>query len=239
MNLVLDLGNTNVKWAILRDNKIVDYEIIRDFSLLELSKIRLKYPSINHICCAKSGIFSQSIEKFCKEFKIKYLEVNHLCHLPIHIDYDTPKTLGPDRIALCVGAYMTVPGNNLIIDIGTCITCDLLINNKYMGGQISPGIYMRLNSLHKNTANLPKLNFEIITKDIGKTTKDSILIGVYEGILFELEGIIQKHKLRYPDINVFLTGGDREFFKKSIKHINFINPYLLMEGLNYIIAFNE
>ena len=68
MNLVLDLGNTNVKWAILRDNKIIDYEIIRDFSLLELSKIRLKYPNINHICCAKSGVFSQSIEKFCKEF---------------------------------------------------------------------------------------------------------------------------------------------------------------------------
>ena len=142
MNLVLDLGNTNVKWAVLHDNKIIDYEIIRDFSLIELSKIRLKYPSINHICCARSGIFSQSIEKFCEEFKIKYLEVNYVSYLPIEIDYDTPKTLGPDRIALCVGAHMTTPGNSLIIDIGTCITCDLLINNKYMG-QISPGIYMR------------------------------------------------------------------------------------------------
>ena len=239
MNLVLDLGNTNVKWAVLHDDKIIDHEIIFDFSLKTLAQIRAKYPNINHICCAKSGIFNHSIAEFCKEFKIKYLEVNHLCHLPIKIDYDTPNTLGPDRIALCVGAHMNTPGNNLIIDMGTCITYDLLINNKYMGGQISPGIYMRLNSLHKNTANLPKLNFEIISKDIGKTTKDSILIGVYEGILFELEGIIQKHKLRYPDITVFLTGGDMGFFKKNIKHINFINPYLLMEGLNYIIAFNE
>jgi len=239
MNLVLDLGNTNVKWAVLHDDKIIDHEIIFDFSLKTLDQIRVKYPNINHICCATSGIFNHSIAEFCKEFKIKYLEVNHLCHLPIEIDYDTPNTLGPDRIALCVGAHMTMPGNNLIIDMGTCITYDLLINNKYMGGQISPGIYMRLNALYKNTANLPKLNFEIISKDIGKTTKDSILIGVYEGILFELEGIIQKHKLRYPDITIFLTGGDRGFFKKNIKHINFINPYLLMEGLNYIIAFNE
>tara|TARA_Y100000994_G_scaffold235929_1_gene226070 strand:+ start:510 stop:1229 length:720 start_codon:yes stop_codon:yes gene_type:complete len=239
MNLVLDLGNTNVKWAVLDKDKIIDYKIICDFSIDELIQIRLKYPSINNICCAHSGIFRQSIKKFCKEFKIKYLAVNHSCNLPIKIYYDTPKTLGADRIALCVGAHMTNPGNKLIIDIGTCITYDLLIQNKYIGGQISPGVYMRLNSLYRDTANLPKLNFDIISQDIGKTTKDSILIGVYEGILFEIEGIIQKHKLRYPDMKVFLTGGDSNLFKKRIKHINFINPYLLMEGLNYIIAFNE
>ena len=85
---------------------------------------------------------------------------------------------------------MTTPGDKLIIDIGTCITYDLLTQNNYIGGQISPGVYMRLNSLYSDTANLPKLNFDIISQDIGKTTKDSILIGVYEGILFEIEGII-------------------------------------------------
>jgi len=239
MNLVLDLGNTNVKWAILHKDKIIDHGIKLDFSLDDLAKIRLKHSSIHNVCCSKSGRFSQSVEKFCKRFKIKYLEVNHSCHLPISIDYYTPETLGSDRIALCVGAHMTVPGDKLIIDLGTCITYDLLIKNKYLGGQISPGCHMRLNSLYKDTANLPKLNFEIISKDIGKTTKDSILIGVYEGVLFEIEGIIQKHKLRYPNIKVILTGGDGHFFKKRIKHINFINPYLLMEGLNYIIAFNE
>ena len=239
MNLALDLGNTNVKWAVLNDSKIIDYGVTCDFSLDILTQIRLKYPSIYNICCSQSGIFNHFIKNFCKEFKIKYLEVNHSCSLPIKIDYDTPKTLGPDRIALCVGAHMTSPGNKLIIDIGTCITYDLVIQNKYIGGQISPGVYMRLNSLYSDTANLPKLNFKIVSTDIGKTTKDSILIGVYEGVLFEIEGIIQKHKSRYPDIKVFLTGGDKIFFKKRIKHVNFINPYLLMEGLNYIIAFNE
>ena len=132
---------------------------------------------------------SLEIKKFCKEFKIKYLAVNHSCNLPIKICYDTPKNLGSDRIALCVGAHMTTSGDKLIIDIGTCITYDLLIQNNYIGGQISPGVYMRLNSLYSDTANLPKLNFDIISQDIGKTTKDSILIGVYEGILFEIEGV--------------------------------------------------
>ena len=239
MNLVLDLGNTNFKWAILHKGKILDHGVKCDFSLDDLAEIRLKHPIINNICCSKSGGFSQSVEKFCKRFKIKYLEVNHSCHVPISIDYHTPETLGSDRIALCVGAHMTVPGDKLIIDLGTCITYDLLIKNKYLGGQISPGCQMRLNSLYRDTANLPKLNFEINSKDIGKTTRDSILIGVYEGVLFEIEGVIQKHKLRYPNIKVILTGGDGHFFKKEIKHINFINPYLLMEGLNYIIAFNE
>jgi len=239
MNLVLDLGNTNVKLAIFNNDKIIEYAMVSKLSFTELKKVKYKYPAIKNLCFSNTGPHIKDIERFCQESKIKYVKLDSNCSLPISIEYDTPKTLGSDRIALCVGAHINYPGNKLIIDLGTCLTYDILIKNKYMGGQISPGFQMRLRSLNHYTTNLPKLNFEFTFNEIGKTTKESILLGVYEGILFEIEGIIQKYKLRYPNITVIFTGGDVDFIKKRVKNTNFINPYLLMEGLNYIIASNE
>ena len=130
-------------------------------------------------------------------------------------------------------------GDKLIIDFGTCITYDLVIGNTYFGGQISPGLVVRLSSLHDYTKKLPQLAFKEINSFIGDTTDKSMLIGVIDSVLFETEKVIQKYKNRYPSIVVIATGGDVEFISERIKNINFIRPHLLMEGLNYIIAFNE
>jgi type III pantothenate kinase len=98
---------------------------------------------------------------------------------------------------------------------------------------------MRLTSLHVHTNKLPKINFQHIDNFIGKTTNESMLIGVYDSLLFEVKNVIEKYKSRYPNIRTIITGGDLKIIKNKIKNINFINPYLLMEGLNYIIACNE
>ena len=239
MHLVLDIGNTIIKWALFQSDNIIDNDVLSKLSIEHLKSIHKKYPKIERLCFSNTRNKTKLIEQFCEESKIKCLKADYNCNLPIFLDYNTPNTLGSDRIALCVGDHYNYSGNKLIIDLGTCITYDLIINKKYMGGQISPGVYMRLRSLHNDTANLPNLEFKIIKKSVGKTTEESILIGIYDGILNEIQGIIQKYKLRYPNIKVILTGGDMDFFKKRIKNINFINPYLLMEGLNYIIASNE
>tara|TARA_Y100001968_G_scaffold329525_1_gene379063 strand:- start:724 stop:1443 length:720 start_codon:yes stop_codon:yes gene_type:complete len=239
MNLAIDVGNTHVKLAIFNNNKIIDHLTTTKLSVDYLKNIQCNYPSIKNIGFSNTGAPINGLDIFCQESKIKLIKIDATCQLPISINYNTPATLGSDRIALCVGAYINYPGATLVIDLGTCLTYDLLIRDQHVGGQISPGFNMRLLSLTHYTENLPKLNFELTSDIIGQTTKDSILLGVYEGVLFELEGIIQKYKSRYSNIKVVLTGGDVDFVKKRIKNINFINPYLLMEGLNYIIASNE
>ena len=116
---------------------------------------------------------------------------------------------------------------------------DVVLGSRYIGGQISPGLEMRFFALNHYTGNLPKINFKSIENFIGKTTESSILIGVYDGLLYEINGILEKYKLRYPGIDVILTGGHVKIFKKKLRNINFINPYLLIHGLNYIIASND
>ena len=77
-------------------------------------------------------------------------------HLPFKIEYDTPETLGPDRIAAAAGAYKFYHGKEvLIIDAGTAITFDFLVGRFYKGGNISPGLTMRFKALNKFTDKLP------------------------------------------------------------------------------------
>ena len=140
------------------------------------------------------------------------MEINHKSKIPISIDYITPDTLGSDRIALAVGASIKYPGDTLIIDIGTCVTYDIVLGKNYMGGQISPGLEMRFSALSDYTANLPKINFRVSENLVGNTTESSILIGVYDGLLYEINGIIEKYKLRYSGIHVIITGGSCEIF---------------------------
>ena len=239
MNLVLDIGNTNVKWAIFDNNKMIEYHLIKDFSIDRFKSIISKYSEIKNVCVSNNSEEIDYIKKVCTNLNIKHISVNHLLNFPIHIEYDTPKTLGVDRIMLAVGSMIKYTGDKLIIDLGTCITYDLVISNKYIGGQISPGLEMRLASLHSYTNKLPKINFQETDNFIGKTTNESMLIGVCDSLLFEVKNVIEKYKSRYPNIKTIITGGDLKIIKNKIKNINFINPYLLMEGLNYIIACNE
>jgi type III pantothenate kinase len=238
MNLVIDIGNTNTKIAVFNKNQMIEYTSSQTLDSYILDKLLIEFPEITDVCVSNNHIYSEEISRFTERRGLKLINVKHDSNLPITINYKTPKTLGSDRIALAAGS-LQYPGDKLIIDLGTCITYDLVLDNQYLGGQISLGINMRLDALNSYTANLPKLDFVNSYNFIGITTKMSILTGIYDSIYFELNNVIEKYKSRYPNVIVILTGSDSVIVKKILKNINFINPYLLIEGLNYIIANNE
>tara|TARA_B100000965_G_scaffold201607_1_gene168323 strand:+ start:72 stop:791 length:720 start_codon:yes stop_codon:yes gene_type:complete len=237
MNLAIDIGNTNSKIAVFDKNNMILYKSFLKISKDTIDSVFAKY-SIVSACISNNGSKSSFLLEWLKAKKIKIFTVSSNLQLPLEIKYKTPKTLGSDRIALAVGS-MQYEGQKLIIDLGTCITYDLVIGRKHLGGQISMGVNMRLKALSTQTSALPNLDFEIPCSFIGETTRESMLIGVYESIFFELQSVIDKYKVRYPSIITILTGNDSKFFEKRLKNISFINPFLLMEGLNHIIAFNE
>ncbi|MBF25847.1 MAG: pantothenate kinase [Flavobacteriales bacterium] len=239
MNLVLDVGNTSTKLALFAKNTIIEFIVINNFSIPYLREYIENRQDIKYLYYSNTSLSRKDIGNLCEELDVKYSDINHTSKLPIKISYSTPETLGSDRIALACGAAQQYSGNNLIIDFGTCITYDLVLGNEYIGGQISPGLDMRLNALNYYTENLPKIVFKTPNVYIGNSTSNSILVGVYEGIIFEVNGIIEKYKLRYPNINIITTGGAAKIFNKKIKNINFFDSHLLMHGINYIIATNE
>ncbi|MCL4147183.1 UNVERIFIED_CONTAM: hypothetical protein GTU68_066929, partial [Idotea baltica] len=160
--------------------------------------------------------------------------------LPVKSTYQSPKTLGVDRAAAAVGANFLYPNNNcLVIDLGTCITYDLIdASGIHRGGGISPGIEMRLKSMHKFTSKLPIVNVKGTPELIGKTTADCMRSGSIWGTIAELEGIIARYRHFYNNLTIIICGGDTFFFESKIKDHIFANPNLVLIGLNQILRFN-
>lgn len=173
--------------------------------------------------------------------------LSHLSRLPITLDYETPQTLGMDRVAAVVGARVLCPdGPLLVVDAGSCITVDFLdAGNRYHGGAILPGIAMRLKAMHEYTAALPLVTLseqewrgDSDNPLSGKSTRASIVSGVLNASLFEIQGFADSHKRNYPDVKLFLTGGDADFFAKQLFFPNFANSDLQYIGLDKILEMN-
>lgn len=240
MNLTIDIGNTRVKAAVFENNNLVELFVFdRKKIISEIKKITKKYIIIETIV---SNVASISEKKLLKLDKIvKFHLISSISKVPFINLYKTPKTLGVDRIALVAAAVKQFSNKNvLIIDAGTCITFDF-VNSKseYLGGAISPGIMLRYKSLHAFTANLPLIDILELEDFIGKNTKESIVSGVLNGVVQEIDGVILGYKQKYLDLTVVLTGGDTNFLSKQLKSSIFANQNFLLNGLNEILKLNE
>ena len=169
-----------------------------------------------------------------------FIELDHHTPLPIENLYETPETLGKDRIAAAVGANELFPGQNiLIIDAGTAITYDVVSEkNEFLGGNISPGLQMRFKALNQFTGKLPLINYSDEFQLIGSNTEEAIRAGVQNGILYEIERTIETFNRNYENLQIVMTGGDSIFFDKKLNYSIFVHFNLTLIGLNRILEHN-
>lgn len=241
MNLIIDVGNTFIKLAVFKDHVLVSkLKSTKKEFFKNLQIISEKNKGITDVIISSVGNFTEDEITYIKK-KFQTLILTHTTKIPFINKYKTPKTLGVDRIALVSSAAIQYPLNNvLIIDVGSCITFDFLNSeNEYLGGSISPGIYLRYQSLHNYTDKLPLLNPEISIKNIGNSTESSIHIGVIQGVVHEIDGFIAVYKEKYKELTIILTGGGAHYLVDSLKNDIFANSNFLLEGLNYILQNNK
>lgn len=242
MNLVVDVGNTRIKLGIFDRNGLVNDQICnRENFLKSIKAIFNLYPKIKRALLASVGgevkNEIQILSLFCK---VHVLDVQ--TKLPFKNSYASPQSLGVDRIALAAAAYCGYRRKNvLVIDAGTCITYDMVNDyGEYLGGAISPGLALRYKAMHDYTASLPLLDPKNDLIDfIGNTTENCMHSGVLNGVLQEVDGVINQYNARFKDLTVILTGGDSHFFAKRLKNIIFANSKFLLEGLNHLLEYNK
>jgi len=233
VNLVIDFGNTRVKAALFNGDRL--HKVFAPVNNGELKKLATE--SADQIIVSSVSISQAEINKIVTA---PFLYLNHQVNLPFTLKYNTPQTLGLDRIAAIAGAQYLFPSTNcLAIDVGTCITYDFIdADRNYYGGAISPGVDMRFKSLNTFTANLPLVSSSDHPKLIGTSTKESIESGVILGITNEIDGFIRMYKEKYAHLQVILTGGDAFHFEKKLKEDIFAAPELVLTGLNRILLNN-
>ena len=123
------------------------------------------------------------------------------------------------------------------MDAGTCATLDLVdANGTYLGGNISPGLAMRLRAMHAFTARLPLVEVGETKGLVGLSTHAALRHGGLLGLVYEIEGLFNRLKKEHPSLELFITGGDGAWITSHLSVPCCFNPYLVLLGLNQILS---
>lgn len=237
-NLCVDIGNSWIKGAYFNQSD----EIVHTF----LSKN--PGPKLNRELNRPDKPVSNAIVSNVRKLDVSELAIkgnqiiimNPSLDYPFDNRYSSPETLGMDRVCAISGGIKEFPNQALlVITAGTCITYNILTaEGQFLGGSISPGLSMRYRALHSNTGKLPLVKHVPFDNLIGMNTEESLWSGVQNGLLAELDGIIDQYKTLYPKIKVIMTGGASIFFENKVKNEIFADPNLIFKGLNTILKRN-
>lgn len=240
MNLIFDIGNSSTKVAIFSgDEKIISLRA-RHFTWQKIVDIFSPYQGkIDNAIISTVRSVPEFIIDLATHGVPNVHVLSHQSKVPFRNEYDTPETLGTDRIAALAGAVTKFPGENiLIIDAGSAITYDYLSGDTFRGGNISPGLSMRFKALHRFTGKLPLGSTTEKYSSPGRNTLEAISGGVIDGVIFELNTYMRAFMDLKPEGKIILTGGDSGYLKDRIGYQVVYIPDIVIDGLNIILNYN-
>ncbi len=238
-NLTIDRGNSATKAVVWEGKRAIWQHSFPSLSCDDICEIIKNYsPSFAILCTVTDDnefIVNTLSEHLGKE-NVQILTPE--MKIPLVIDYKTPRSLGADRVAAAVGATVINPGKtSLVVDIGTAITYDVVTaDGHFKGGNIAPGIGMRLRSLNDYTSRLPLIESQGDTPQWGETTETAMRAGAVQGVI----GEILYYMSQLPsDATLILTGGWGKDMAKLLPIKSVLKPCLVSIGLNRILFYNE
>jgi type III pantothenate kinase len=242
-NLVIDWGNTRLKTGWFAGTELVETGQYTDLDALVTA---LANRSVTQVITSSTSRPAEEIKARLAGINAGLIVFDSQTPVPLRKAYDTPGTLGADRLAAAVGAITLFPGQDcLILDVGTCLTADLVDRDAvFQGGLISPGLRMRFRAMHEQTARLPLVDTPADWSGLdwpgltAKNTQAALQSGVMNGLAFELTGIVESYRRERPGLVVLLCGGDASAFESRLKPPIFVVPELVLMGLNRILRYN-
>ena len=237
MKLVIDIGNTSTKLGLFEGKDMFSFSSVENCSLENIRNF-IADNNVDFSIISSVRDIDFEIQSILDYYNSTLLSSD--TPTPIKNKYKTLETLGKDRLSAVIGGHALYPNRDIIIlDAGTCLTVDFINSEgEYIGGRISPGIEMRYKSLHAFTDQLPLLEKSKNSPFSGNDTNSSIVSGVQQGILSEIQSIISDYKLKNPNLITIITGGDCFYFEKELKNTIFAIPNLVLIGLNEILDYN-
>ena len=242
MNLTIDIGNSSVKIGCFTNGPEPDAfrRVAHDEWLAVAQSLRPAHAIVSSVT-EDAATWASWLSGMAKTV----LVLGHALPLPFANRYQTPRTLGTDRLAGVAGAQALFPGRScLVVDAGTCLKFEWLENGSdYWGGSISPGLRMRFQAMHQFTSRLPLLEPAADAPLTGGSTAEAMQSGVLHGMTAEIEGMVAQYRTQHPGLRVLLTGGDAPFFEKRLFETRLKTPIfavseLVATGLNHILNFN-
>jgi type III pantothenate kinase len=246
--LIIDIGNTNIdfvnfnKFTNKYSNKFtVDTSDILEGRLGTVNKTIKKNFYQGALC---SSVVPKAFNKLKKMLKAKNVHLNEIkdrnLDLPIKLKLSKPKQVGSDRVVNAIAAFKIYKKNSIIIDFGTATTFDVIVQNSYIGGMITPGINLSLKVLKEATAKLPLIKLKKTNKYIGKDTVSAMNNGMYWGYIGLIKELVQKIiKETNKKYLVIFTGGLANIFFSSFPFKDkVIDQQITLKGIAETLKFN-
>ncbi|MGI8906109.1 MAG: type III pantothenate kinase [Candidatus Sumerlaeaceae bacterium] len=242
--LAVDIGNSSCKLAIFEGDVIAQTWRLPTAALnrqiqglLEPIQQRVSATVVGSVVSSATSVCESALQ----ELGIAPFVVTSATRLPIRNEYATPHTVGVDRLANAVGAYVTPGAPAIVVDVGTAVTIDVLTEtNGFAGGAIWAGPDLIAAALTNNTAALPQVEIQGSVNAIAKTTEEGIRAGIVFGLAGGIERLVKEvcQQLGYTPL-VVATGGGARHLKGVCSVVDQFNPDLTLVGLKRIFDHNS
>ncbi len=254
MILTIDIGNSDTVLGIYENNKMVDHwrvstdqkKTVDEYGILFNNLFSFDNVKTNQI----EGIIISSVVpqvvQVLEVTSIQYLNLKPMVVGPgiktgMNIKMEDPREVGADRIVNAIGGYQRFGGPLIIVDFGTATTFDYISSKgDYEGGAISPGIGVSTDALFNMASKLPRVELKKPDNAIGKNTVEATQSGIFYGFIGQVEKLIKKFQEEI-EVNpkIVATGGYSELIGSKTEAIEYIAPFLTLDGLNYLAQIND
>jgi len=254
MLMTIDIGNTNISLGVYQGEQLgpcwrvsTDHQRMPDEYGLQIDGLlkheNLKAADISGVCLASvvprlTGVFLQACNKYLDQDP---LVVDAGVKTGVRILYETPRSVGADRIVDAAAVQQLYGGPACVVDFGTGTTFDAISEEgDYLGGAIAPGIGIAADALFQRAAKLPKVDLNTPPSVIGSNTPHAMQSGLIFGYVGLVEGMVARFRKELgPDMKVIATGGLTEIIARETEVIDIVAPWLTLDGLRIIWDMNQ
>ena len=252
--MTIDIGNTNISLGVYQGEKLgprwrvsTDHQRMPDEYGLQIDGLlkheNLSPEDISGVCLASvvprlTGVFLQACQEYLHHDP---LVVDAGVKTGVRILYETPRSVGADRIVDAAAVKRLYGGPACVVDFGTGTTFDAISKEgDYLGGAIAPGIGIAADALFQRAAKLPKVDLKTPPSVIGQNTPHAMQSGLIFGYVGLVEGMVARFRDELgPDMKVISTGGLTEIIAKETDVIDIVAPWLTLDGLKIIWEMNQ
>lgn len=247
MQLTLDLGNSALKGGLFDGDRLVrtlriplDHEIPLENAVAE---------RLREVECTKAGLVSvvpDLNERVVRAVSAATGVAPHVfgveTPLPFRLAYETPGTLGIDRLAAAAAGWtrhgLREKRDVVVVDAGTAITYEVIDQTAtYQGGVIAPGPELTRTALAEGTAQLQRVSLDLPDEPVGRTSERAMQSGIMYGFLDSVAGMLSRLTGPLEDPFVVATGGWAPILRRAWPaRIDLVEPHLVLYGVHVLLA---
>jgi type III pantothenate kinase len=255
MLIVIDIGNTEIVLGLYEEESLKhhwrmsskvprtedEYWVLLEswMNSAHLALSKIKGVVISSVVPALTSPFIEMAKRY---LHLEPIVVTAETDTGLKILYDTPRTVGADRICNAVAGYHLYKGPLIIVDFGTATTFDVVSEKgEYIGGVISLGIAGTSQELHRVATKLPKVDLIFPPKVVGNTTETSIQSGLFWGTVSMVDGMVNRiqKEMEWDQVHIIATGGLASVIVARSQVIKKTEPFLTLEGMKIIYQRNK